>query len=61
MTRADELRRKAELYRRAASHPTQGGGAADRVLQELAERLEREAVEAEKIDGTGGGSGRSTS
>jgi hypothetical protein len=48
MQRADELRRKAKLCWRAASQPTQGGSDADRVLRELAHRLEREAADADK-------------
>ena len=42
-SREQELRRKAALYRRVASAPTQGGTTADWVLIALAERLEREA------------------
>jgi hypothetical protein len=48
--RADQLRRKAKLYRRAASQPTQGGSDADRVLREMAHRLEREAADADKAE-----------
>ena len=44
MARADNLRRRAELSRRAASHPTEGGKKTDRILLLLAERLEREAA-----------------
>jgi hypothetical protein len=43
MTPAQESRRKAELCRRMANHPTQGGRLVDRILIALAERLEREA------------------
>ena len=46
MTQADKLHRKAGLLRRAASHPTEGGGRTDRILIGLAERLEREAYAA---------------
>lgn len=58
MKRADELRLKASLYRQTASHSTQGGSAADRILKELADRLEREAAEAERIEP--GADGRSS-
>jgi hypothetical protein len=40
---AKELRRKAELCRRAASVPTTGSTNADRILLELAQHFEREA------------------
>jgi hypothetical protein len=43
MERVRELRQKAELYRRVAGHPTDGGKGADRILVKLAEQLEREA------------------
>jgi hypothetical protein len=46
MAFADKLRRRAELLRRAASHPTQGGRNTDRLLLVVAERLEREAAAA---------------
>jgi hypothetical protein len=39
-----ELRRKAALYRRAASIPTSGSANADRILVGLAEQLERDAA-----------------
>jgi hypothetical protein len=41
MAYADK-RRRAELARRAVSHPTEGGRKTDRLLLALAERLERE-------------------
>jgi hypothetical protein len=44
---ADKLRAKADLFRRAAAHPTEGGKKTDRILLVMAERLEREAAEAE--------------
>jgi hypothetical protein len=47
MVSAQQLRQKAELCRRAASVPTHGGTAADRILIELANRLEQEADAAE--------------
>jgi hypothetical protein len=43
---ADKLRAKADLFRRAAAHPTEGGKKTDRILLAMAERLEREAAEA---------------
>jgi len=48
MTSAQKLRQKAELCRRAAAIPTEGGTAADRVLMKLAYRLEQEADAAER-------------
>jgi hypothetical protein len=47
MSDAVELRRKAALYRRIARIPTSGGGSADRVLLQLADRLDDEAATAE--------------
>jgi hypothetical protein len=44
---ASSARRRAELLRGAASHPTDGGKKTDRILLAMAERLEREAAEAE--------------
>jgi hypothetical protein len=47
MTRAtllQEMRKKAELCRQAAMHPTTGGHRADRLLRDLARQLEREAA-----------------
>lgn len=44
MERLRELRRKAEQLRRVASVPTQGGAVEDRILIELAERLDQEAA-----------------
>jgi len=44
-----ELRRKAALCRRAAAVPTSGSGNADRILETLAERLEREAALLERV------------
>jgi hypothetical protein len=41
MSDADKLRRKAELFRRAASQPTEGGRRTDSLLVAMAERLER--------------------
>jgi len=43
MARPHELRQKAELCRRLASTPTEGGKMVDNILIALAERLEREA------------------
>jgi metal-dependent amidase/aminoacylase/carboxypeptidase family protein len=42
--RAQELRRKAAVARRAASVPTSGSGRVNRVLVVLAEQLERDAA-----------------
>ena len=42
MTHAEKLRRRAELLRRAAGHPTEGGTNTDRILLAMAERLERQ-------------------
>ncbi len=49
MSDARELRRKAALYRRAASVKTEGGGLADRRLIELADTLEREADALDRL------------
>jgi len=48
MTDACDLRKKAALFRRAASIKTDGGALADRHLIELAEELEREAEALEQ-------------
>jgi hypothetical protein len=40
--RAEKLRRRSELPRRAAGHPTEGGTNTDRILLAMVERLERE-------------------
>jgi hypothetical protein len=40
--RAEKLRRRSELLRRAAGHPTEGGTNTDRILLAMVERLERE-------------------
>jgi hypothetical protein len=45
MAHAEKLRRRAELLRRAAGHPTEGGKKTDRLLITIAERLEREIEE----------------
>src|SRR5215831_15416689 len=42
MAHAEKLRRRAELLRRAAGHPTEGGKKTDRLLITMAEQLERE-------------------
>jgi hypothetical protein len=42
--RLDELRQKAARYRRLASMPTTGSARAERVLRELADRLDSEAM-----------------
>jgi len=44
------LRAKAELIRRAATAPTTGGEKTDRLLLEIAARLEREADELERAN-----------
>jgi hypothetical protein len=49
MAHADKLRRRAELSRRAASHPTEGSRKTDRILIAMAERLEREAAAHEEF------------
>lgn len=49
MNAASELRKKAELCRRAASVPSDGGKHADRLLLDLAYHLEREAETIEKL------------
>ena len=54
MTRAtllQEMRKKAELCRQAAMHPTTGGHRADRLLRDLARQLEREAAMLEQSEG----------
>jgi hypothetical protein len=43
MPNADELRRRAATFRRAAAVPTTGSAIDDRILIELAEGLESEA------------------
>jgi hypothetical protein len=48
MTHADNLRRRADRARRAASHPTEGSNKTDRLLLEMAERLERDAAADEE-------------
>jgi hypothetical protein len=48
MTDARDLRKKAALFRRAASIKTEGGARTDRRLIELAEELEREADALDK-------------
>ena len=50
MTHAEKLRRRAELLRAAASHPTEGGRKTDRIMIAMAERLEHEAAQAEARD-----------
>jgi hypothetical protein len=51
MAHEHDLRRKADLFRRTADHPTQGGRTADYLLLRLAERLDREADAAEGAAG----------
>jgi hypothetical protein len=46
---ASELRRKAAMYRHAASVPTNGGNGTDRGLLILAEQLEHEAGVIEDV------------
>jgi hypothetical protein len=48
LTIAEQLRRKAELCRRAAAIPTRGGLSEDRALLDLAQRLEQEADATER-------------
>ena len=50
MSRIAELRQRADLCRRVASVPTEGGRREDRVLLIIADRLEREAAELEKSE-----------
>jgi hypothetical protein len=47
MPKRAELRQKAELYRRLASIPTEGGRLDDGVLLQVANELERQAAELE--------------
>jgi len=49
-SQAAELRRKAELCRRAAAVPTQGSASTNRLLLEIAEQLEGEAAALENSD-----------
>jgi hypothetical protein len=49
MADAVELRKKAALFRRIARVPTPGGSSADRVLLQLADRLDDEAGAAERL------------
>jgi hypothetical protein len=48
MPNADELRRRAATFRRAAAVPTTGSAIDDRILIELAEGLESEAEAIER-------------
>jgi hypothetical protein len=48
MAHPDKLRARAELARRAAHRPTEGGKKTDRILIAMAERLEREAAEEDR-------------
>ena len=50
MSKAAQLRQKAALCRRAANIPTEGSSQTNRLLLDLAERLEREAAALEKKD-----------
>lgn len=47
MPKRVELRQKAELYRRLASIPTEGGRLDDGILLQVASDLERQAAELE--------------
>jgi hypothetical protein len=47
MAKGSELRRTANLYRRMAEVPTEGGHHEDRLLFALAEQLEQEASSIE--------------
>jgi hypothetical protein len=47
MSKAAQLRQKAALCRRAASIPTEGSNHTNRLLLDIAERLEREAAALE--------------
>ncbi len=49
MERANELRNKAALYRLVAAVPTSGSARADRVLTLLAQALDREDAEIERL------------
>jgi hypothetical protein len=49
MERVNELRKKAALYRLVAAVPTSGSARADRVLTLLAQALDREAAEIERL------------
>jgi hypothetical protein len=49
MERAKELRNRAALCRLAAAVPTSGSSRADRVLTLLAQALDREAAEVERL------------
>jgi hypothetical protein len=58
MSKAAQLRRKAALCRRAAVVPTQGSANTNRLLLEIADKLEREAVALEHSNkDTGGADG----
>jgi hypothetical protein len=50
MPKATHLRQQAELYRRIANIPTDGGRREDRVLLTIADRLERQAAALERRD-----------
>jgi hypothetical protein len=47
MQQATDPRQLADLCRRLANVPTSGGYRADRVLNELADKLDREAAQAD--------------
>jgi hypothetical protein len=47
MSKGSELRRTADLFRRMAETPTEGGHHEDRLLFALAEQLEHEAAAIE--------------
>jgi hypothetical protein len=55
-SKAAQLRRQAALCRRAASIPTEGSNHTNRLLLDIAERLEREAAALDKqeADSSGG-------
>ena len=48
MSSAADLRRMASRYRKLATIPTSGGRCADRLLVNLADDLERQALELER-------------
>jgi hypothetical protein len=50
MPKAAQLRQKAALYRRAANVPTEGSHHTDRLLFELADKLERKAEALENTE-----------
>jgi len=50
LAKATDLRRTADLCKRLADVPTTGGHRADQVLNALAEKLYRDAAQADQLN-----------